>query len=102
MTLPILAFLILLVVALTPALFLLAVVLTQQTAAAVPIRVALQTATQLDVDSIVVDLEDSVTLNNKDTARRTVSEAQQTLNFEESARLIDHMRKTYELKRSFN
>jgi len=45
-------------------------------------------ATQLDVDSIVMDLEDSVTLNNKAEARRTVSEALQTLDFGRSERLV--------------
>jgi len=45
-------------------------------------------ATQMDVDSIVMDLEDSVALNNKDEARRTVSEALNTLDFGGSERLI--------------
>ena len=45
-------------------------------------------ATQMDVDSIVMDLEDSVALNNKVEARRTVSEALNTLDFGSSERLI--------------
>ena len=45
-------------------------------------------AAQMDVDSIVIDLEDSVALNNKEEARRTVSEAIKTLNFGRSERLI--------------
>lgn len=45
-------------------------------------------ATQLDVDSIVMDLEDSVTLSNKAEARRTVNEALQTLDFGRSERLV--------------
>lgn len=45
-------------------------------------------ATQMDVDSIVMDLEDSVAFNNKDEARRTVSEALNTLDFGGSERLI--------------
>jgi citrate lyase beta subunit len=45
-------------------------------------------AAQMDVDSIVMDLEDSVALNNKDEARRIVSEALHTLDFGRSERLI--------------
>jgi len=45
-------------------------------------------ATQLDVDSIVMDLEDSVAPDNKAEARRTVSEALQTLDFGRSERLV--------------
>lgn len=45
-------------------------------------------AAQMDVDSIVMDLEDSVALNQKEQARRTVSQALQTLDFGRSERLI--------------
>lgn len=45
-------------------------------------------ATQLDVDCIVMDLEDSVTLANKAEARRTVSEALQSLDFGRRERLV--------------
>jgi citrate lyase beta subunit/acyl dehydratase len=45
-------------------------------------------AAQLDVDSIVMDLEDGVALNRKDEARRTVVEALQTLDFGRTERLI--------------
>jgi citrate lyase subunit beta-like protein len=45
-------------------------------------------AAQMDVDSIVMDLEDGVALNRKDEARRTVVEALQTLDFGRSERLV--------------
>ncbi len=45
-------------------------------------------AAQLDVDSIVMDLEDSVTLEQKTEARQTVSEALNTLDFGRSERLV--------------
>ena len=45
-------------------------------------------ASQMDVDSIVMDLEDSVALNNKDEARCTVNEALNTIGFGGSERLI--------------
>lgn len=48
----------------------------------------IQKAAQLAVDSIVMDLEDSVALNHKDEARRTVSEALRSLDFGGSERLI--------------
>jgi citrate lyase beta subunit len=45
-------------------------------------------AAQMAVDSIVMDLEDSVALNHKQEARRTVSEALRTVDFGRSERLI--------------
>ena len=45
-------------------------------------------AAQMAVDSIVMDLEDSVALNHKHEARRTVSEALRTVDFGRSERLI--------------
>lgn len=45
-------------------------------------------AAQMDVDSIVVDLEDGVALNRKEEARRTISEALRVLDFGQSERLI--------------
>lgn len=45
-------------------------------------------ATQLEVDSIIMDLEDAVAPNHKEEARRTVVEALQTLNFGRRERLI--------------
>lgn len=45
-------------------------------------------AAHMDVDCIVMDLEDSVTLEQKDVARQTVSEALRTLDFGRSERLI--------------
>ncbi len=45
-------------------------------------------AAQMDVDSIVMDLEDGVALNRKEEARRTVSEALRTLDFGRSERLV--------------
>ncbi len=45
-------------------------------------------ATQLDVDSIVMDLEDSVTPAQKVKARRIVSEALTTLDFGRTERLV--------------
>ena len=45
-------------------------------------------AAQMDVDSIVMDLEDGVALNNKDEARRVVVEALRSLDFGRSERLI--------------
>ncbi len=45
-------------------------------------------AAQMDVDSIVMDLEDSVALNNKAEARDIVSEALGSLGFGRSERLV--------------
>jgi len=45
-------------------------------------------ATQLDVDTIVMDLEDSVALNQKVAARQTISQALGTLDFGRSERLV--------------
>ncbi len=45
-------------------------------------------ALHLDVDSIVMDLEDGVALNQKDAARRTVVEALETLEFGPRERLV--------------
>jgi citrate lyase beta subunit len=45
-------------------------------------------AAQMDVDSIVMDLEDSVALEQKDEARRNVNEALCTLDFGRSERLV--------------
>lgn len=42
----------------------------------------------LDVDSVVMDLEDGVALNQKDTARETVREALNTLEFGDTERLV--------------
>lgn len=45
-------------------------------------------ATQIDVDSVIMDLEDGVALNRKDEARRTVAEALRTLDFGRRERLV--------------
>ncbi|MDP6239213.1 MAG: CoA ester lyase [Alphaproteobacteria bacterium] len=45
-------------------------------------------AAQLEVDSIILDLEDAVCLSHKAKARRTVAEALNTLDFGQSERLI--------------
>lgn len=45
-------------------------------------------ATQLDVDSIVMDLEDGVALNNKQAGRETIVEAFNTLDFGRRERLV--------------
>ncbi|HEX9925991.1 MAG TPA: aldolase/citrate lyase family protein, partial [Anaerolineae bacterium] len=45
-------------------------------------------AAQLEVDSVVMDLEDGVALNQKDEARRVSAEALRTLDFGRSERLI--------------
>ncbi|MCB0155443.1 MAG: CoA ester lyase [Anaerolineae bacterium] len=45
-------------------------------------------ATQLAVDSIIMDLEDAVALNQKEAARRVVSEVLPTLDFGRSERLV--------------
>ena len=45
---------------------------------------------------------DGVEYETHEKPEEAYSDGQQTLNFEESARLIDRMRKTYELKQSFN
>lgn len=48
----------------------------------------IQKATQLDADSIVMDLEDGVALNNKASARETIAEALRTLDFGRRERLV--------------
>jgi len=48
----------------------------------------IQKATQLDADSIVMDLEDGVALNNKAAARETIAEALRTLDFGRRERLV--------------
>ena len=45
---------------------------------------------------------DGVIYETHEKPEEAYSDGQQTLNFEESARLIDRMRKTYELKQSFH
>jgi citrate lyase beta subunit len=45
-------------------------------------------ATQLDVDSVIMDLEDGVALNRKEEARRTISEALRSLEFGRRERLV--------------
>jgi citrate lyase beta subunit len=45
-------------------------------------------ATQLDADTIILDLEDGVALNQKEEARRVISEALHTLDFGRSERLV--------------
>lgn len=45
---------------------------------------------------------DGVIYETHQKPEEAFSDGQQTLNFDESARLIDHMRKTYELRKSFH
>jgi citrate lyase beta subunit len=45
-------------------------------------------ATQIGVDTVIMDLEDGVALNRKEEARRTVAEALQTLDFGSIERLV--------------
>ena len=45
-------------------------------------------ATQIGVDTVIMDLEDGVALNRKEEARRTVVEALQTLDFGRIERLV--------------
>ena len=48
----------------------------------------IEKATRLDADSIVMDLEDGVALNNKAAARATIAEALRTLDFGRRERLV--------------
>lgn len=45
-------------------------------------------ATQLPVDSVIMDIEDGVALNRKDVARHTVLEALQTLDFGKREKIV--------------
>ena len=48
----------------------------------------IEKATQIDTDTVVMDLEDGVALNNKAVARETIAEALQTLDFGRRERLV--------------